>query len=168
MAALTVAEADALAALAHAGQVDKIGVPYVEHVRAVAHGLAPLGSVLEMAGLLHDVIEDTDRTADHLLDAGVPRAVVDLVRAVTKRPGVPYDEMIRQVAADPLACLVKIADNAHNALPDRAARLPEDKRAQLAAKYAAARRVLWPAAERRDVETILRRVNPALLAELDA
>lgn len=167
MATLTVAQVDALAARAHSGQVDKIGVPYIEHVRAVAHGLAPLGGVLEMAGLLHDVIEDTDWTAEQLIDAGVPQPVVDLVRAVTKQPGVPYDEMIRQVAADPLACLVKIADNAHNSLPERAARLPQDKRVRLAAKYAAARQVLWPAVERGHVETIVRRVNPALLPEPD-
>ncbi|MGF1427059.1 HD domain-containing protein [Kitasatospora sp. LaBMicrA B282] len=166
MTTLTVAEVDALAAQAHAGQVDKIGVPYVEHVRAVAHGLAPIGDVLEMAGLLHDVIEDTDWTAERLVAAGVPEAAVALVVAVTKRPGVPYEEMIRRVAADPPACLVKIADNAHNSLPERAAQLPQEKRARLAAKYAAARRVLWPAAEQAQVAGIVQRVNPALLAEL--
>ncbi|GAB2726948.1 HD domain-containing protein [Kitasatospora kifunensis] len=168
MATLTVAEVDALAARAHAGQVDKIGVPYIEHVRAVGRALAPLGGELEMAGLLHDVIEDTDWTAEHLLEAGVPRTVVDLVQAVTKRPGVPYDEMIRQVAADPPACLLKIADNAHNSLPERGAQLPQEQRARLAAKYAAARRVLWPAVERAQVEAIVRQVNPALLPELGA
>ena len=35
---LTLPEVDALAVEAHAGQVDKIGVPYIEHVRAVSHG----------------------------------------------------------------------------------------------------------------------------------
>ena len=46
---LSVSEVDALAAEAHAGQVDKIGVPYIEHVRAVAAGLAPFGDELVMA-----------------------------------------------------------------------------------------------------------------------
>jgi len=164
---LTVAEVDALAERAHAGQVDKIGVPYIEHVRAVARGLAPISSCLEIAGLLHDIIEDTDWTAERLLGAGVSLSAVDLVQAVTKQHGVPYDEMIRQVAADPMACLVKIADNAHNSLPERAAQLPEDKRLRLAAKYAAARRVLWPAVERYQVEGIVRRVNSSLLPEVD-
>jgi (p)ppGpp synthase/HD superfamily hydrolase len=164
---LTVAEVDVLAAQAHAGQVDKIGVPYIEHVRAVAHGLAPISSCLEIAGLLHDIIEDTDWTAERLLAAGVSPTAVDLVQAVTKTPGVPYDEMIRRVASDRMACLVKIADNAHNSLPERAAQLPDEKRVRLAAKYAAARQVLWPAVRRHAVEGIVRRVNPSLLPELD-
>ncbi|MER5636171.1 HD domain-containing protein [Kitasatospora sp. NPDC002227] len=166
MTALSLAEVDALAASAHAGQYDKVGVPYVAHVRAVAAGLAPLGAELEMAGLLHDVIEDTDWTAERLLGAGVPAVVVETVLAVTNRPGVPYEEMVRTVAAHPLARLVKIADNAHNSLAERAAALPPEQRERLAAKYAAARRVLWPAADRTQLETVLRRVNPALLAEL--
>jgi (p)ppGpp synthase/HD superfamily hydrolase len=162
---LTVTEVDAIAARAHAGQLDRIGVPYIDHVRAVARGLAPFGPVLEQAGLLHDIIEDTDWTAGRLLGAGVSAEVVGIVEAVTNRSGVPYEEMIRRVAAFPAACLVKIADNAHNSLPERAARLPEEKRTRLAAKYAAARAVLWTAAPREDVGTILRAVNPALLAE---
>lgn len=163
---LTLAQVDALAAEAHAGQVDKIGVPYIEHVRAVANGLAPISTCLEMAGLLHDVIEDTDWTAARLLNAGVPSSVVELVEAVTKKPGVLYDDMIRAITGDPMACLVKIADNAHNSLPERAVQLPDEKRARLAAKYAAARQVLWPAVHRYEVAGIVRRVNPALLVEL--
>ncbi|MFE9428552.1 phosphohydrolase [Kitasatospora sp. NPDC006697] len=163
---LTVAEVDALAERAHAGQLDRIGVPYIEHVRAVAHGLEPFGPYAQMAGLLHDIIEDTDWTADRLRAAGVPGVVVDTVLAVTKRPGVAYEEMITEIAGKPRATLVKIADNAHNSLPARTGALPEDQRTRLAAKYRAARAVLWPAAQSIDVATILGRVNPDLLAEL--
>ena len=42
----SVNEVDFMADCAHAGQVDKIGVPYIEHVRAVAAGLAPFGDDL--------------------------------------------------------------------------------------------------------------------------
>ncbi|WP_328336708.1 HD domain-containing protein [Streptomyces violaceus] len=164
---LSVGEVDALAAEAHAGQVDKIGVPYIEHVRAVAAGLAPISAALEQAGLLHDIIEDTDWTAERLLDAGVSLAVVETVQAVTRTPDIAYMDMIRSVAADPIAALVKIADNAHNSLPSRAASLPDGKRESLAKRYAAARRVLWPAVQRHEVEGILRRVNPSLLSELE-
>jgi (p)ppGpp synthase/HD superfamily hydrolase len=162
----TVAEVDAFVAAAHAGQVDKIGVPYVNHVRAVAAGLAPFGPDLEMAGLLHDVIEDTDWTAEQLRAAGVPRHVVAIVEAVTNQKGVPYEEKIRRIVGDRYATLVKIADNAHNSHPDRAAQLPEEKRARLAAKYRAARDVLWGAASSKDIERIVSIVNPHLLAEL--
>ncbi|MFF8100147.1 HD domain-containing protein [Streptomyces sp. NPDC016640] len=163
---ITVSEADALASEAHAGQVDKIGAPYIEHVRALAAGLAPFGDDLVMAGLLHDIIEDTDWTAERLRGEGIPERVVSIVEAVTNEKGIPYEEKIRRIMTNSDATLVKIADNAHNSHPDRAAQLSEEKRARLAAKYRAARDVLWAAADDRDIEAIVRIVNPSLLAEL--
>lgn len=162
----TVSEVDAIAAEAHAGQVDKIGVPYIEHVRAVAAGLAPFGDELVIAGLLHDIIEDTDWTAEQLREEGIPDHVVSVVEAVTNQPGVPYAEKIRRIMTNSDATLVKISDNAHNSHPDRAAQLPDEKRARLAAKYKAARDVLWAAADDRDIEAIVTIVNPSLLDEL--
>ncbi|MFF3837414.1 HD domain-containing protein [Streptomyces sp. NPDC001930] len=162
----TLAEVDALADRAHAGQTDKTGVPYVEHVRAVAAGLAPLGTHLAMAGLLHDIVEDTEWTTERLSAAGIPDRVVALVDAVTNRPGTAYEEKIRRITEDPDATLVKIADNAHNSRADRSAALPPEQRERLAAKYRAAREVLWAAADPRHIETILRVVNPDLLKEL--
>ncbi|MFD7867361.1 HD domain-containing protein [Streptomyces sp. NPDC059783] len=164
---MNVNEVDALAAKAHAGQVDKIGAPYIEHVRAVAAGLVPFGSDLVMAGLLHDIIEDTDWTADRLREEGVSDYVVALVEAVTHERYVPYQEKIARITGQGLdAVLLKIADNAHNSRPDRAAQLPEEKRVRLAAKYRTARDILWPAASSRDIEAIVTIVNPALLDEL--
>ncbi|MEI5032425.1 HD domain-containing protein [Streptomyces sp. S1A(2023)] len=164
---MNVADVDALASAVHAGQFDKIGVPYIEHVRAVAAGLAPFGDELVMAGLLHDVIEDTDWTADRLRAAGVPDHVVALVEAVTNERGVPYEEKVARITGQGRdAVLLKVADNAHNSHPDRAAQLPEERRARLAAKYRAARDILWPAVEDRDIETIVQIVNPSLLGEI--
>ena len=162
----TVSEVDALAFGAHAGQVDKIGVPYIEHVRAVAAGLAPFGDELVMAGLLHDIIEDTDWTTERLREVGIPERVVQAVLGVTNHPAYSYEEKIRLITTSRDATLVKISDNAHNSRPDRAAQLPEEKRVRLAAKYRAARDVLWAAADDQDIETIVRIVNPALLDEL--
>jgi (p)ppGpp synthase/HD superfamily hydrolase len=162
----SVADAEALARLAHEGQTDRIGVPYIEHVRAVAAGLAAFGPELQMAGLLHDVIEDTPWTAERLRAAGVPDRVVGIVEQVTNHPDVRYEDKLRRIAAGRDAALVKIADNAHNSRPDRAARLPREQRLRLAAKYRGARAVLWPAVPREDVATILAVVNPALLSDL--
>jgi (p)ppGpp synthase/HD superfamily hydrolase len=162
----SVNEVDLMADCAHAGQVDKIGVAYIEHVRAVAAGLAPFGDELVMAGLLHDIIEDTDWTAEQLRAEGIPDHVVSVVEAVTNQPGVSYEEKIGRIVGDRHATLVKISDNAHNSHPDRAAQLPEEKRVRLAAKYRAARDVLWAAADDRDIESIVAIVNPSLLDEL--
>ncbi|MFE0063279.1 HD domain-containing protein [Streptomyces sp. NPDC059003] len=161
-----VLEVDALAKRAHAGQVDKIGVPYIVHVRAVAAGLAPMGDELVKASLLHDVLEDIDWTAEGLRKAGIPARVVEIVEAVTNTSGMSYEEKIRRITADPQATLVKVADNAHNSRPDRAEQLPDAKRERLAAKCRSARAQLWPAARPEDIEAIVRIVNPSLLAEL--
>lgn len=164
---LTLADVDRIATEAHAGQLDKIGVPYIEHPRAVAAGLAPFGVGMQMAGLLHDVLEDTAETVGSLLRAGIPTAVVNTVWRVTKKPDASYEQMVAVIADDYAACLVKIADNASNSDPERTAQLSDDKRARLAAKYTNARAILWPAVPREDVATILRIVNPSLLGELE-
>lgn len=163
---LTVAEVDALAHRAHFGQVDKLGVPYIEHVRTVAAGVAQFGSDLLMAGLLHDVIEDTDWTGERLVEAGVPGRVVAIVEAVTNVPGASYQDKIRTIAHNREATLVKIADNAHNSRPARLAALGEKTRARLEKKYSDARKILWNAADADEVRKILTIVNPGLLGEL--
>lgn len=138
----TPADADALAVSAHAGQVDKGGRPVVEHVRAVAAAVRGHGAHAEMAGLLHDVVEDTAITADDLRARGCPEPVVRAVESVTRRPGEDYVAMVRRAAADPLGRIVKLADNAHNADETRLAALDAHTAARLREKYAAARRIL--------------------------
>ncbi len=120
---------------------------------------------MQMAGLLHDTLEDTDLTTGQLLGAGVPSTVVDLVQRVTNSPNVTYQLKIGSIVTNYGATLIKISDNAHNSLPDRTAQLPAEKRDRLNRKYADARPVLWAAVPREDVEAILRIVNPSLLEE---
>ncbi|MFI7073496.1 HD domain-containing protein [Micromonospora sediminicola] len=142
----TVADADALAAAAHHGQTDKAGRPYIEHPRAVAAILAEQGhgDHAVMAGLLHDVVEDTPISLDDLRAAGFPEAVVSAVDAVSRRDGETYMDMIRRAAADPLGRLVKLADNAHNSSEERLANLDPEAAAFLRRRYAKARAVLLP------------------------
>jgi (p)ppGpp synthase/HD superfamily hydrolase len=159
---MTLRDVERIAREAHT-DVDKIGVPYFNHVRAVADGLEPLGVELEMAGLLHDIIEDTPWTAQALKDAGVPVSVVDIVESVTNTPGQRYLEKIEAITRHPDGLLVKISDNAHNSRQDRLDKLPEDTRRRLIQKYEKTRRILWTAARPDDVRTIVNIVNPALL-----
>ncbi|MCY9784537.1 HD domain-containing protein [Nocardiopsis sp. EMB25] len=135
-------EASRLAERAHAGQTDKAGRPYAEHVFAVRDLLAGHGEHAQMAGVLHDVLEDTPLTADDLRGHGVPEAVVRAVESVTRGPEESYDDLVRRAAADPLGRLVKLADNAHNSDECRLAALPPDRAARLRAKYARARELL--------------------------
>jgi HD domain len=137
-----VAEADALAGRAHAGQVDCAGRPYIDHPRAVAALVAEHGDDARIVALLHDVVEDTDTTLDDLRARGYSGRVVAAVEALTRRPGEAYDTYLRRAAADPLARLVKLADNAHNSDPGRLALLEPGEAEELRRLYLAARRVL--------------------------
>jgi (p)ppGpp synthase/HD superfamily hydrolase len=138
----TLADADRLAAEAHAGQADKAGHPYITHVTRVRDRLAAHGERAQMAGVLHDVLEDTDVTADDLRARGFPEDVVTAVEAVTRRPGESYDDAVRRAAAHPIGRPVKLADNADNSDESRLALLPEEQAARLRAKYTRARTLL--------------------------
>lgn len=161
---VSLTEVDRFAERAHLGQLDKGGVPYVEHVRAVAAGLEPFSTRLQMAGLLHDVIEDTEWTAETLRAAGIESRVVRIVELVTKEQDESYMDRIRKISQDREATLVKIADNAHNSRADRAAALPDGNRSRLE-RYRKAREILWAAVKPEEVEEIISIVNPDLLAE---
>ncbi|HEY6738733.1 MAG TPA: winged helix-turn-helix transcriptional regulator [Actinopolymorphaceae bacterium] len=134
----TLEAADRLAERLHAHQVDKAGRPYIEHPRAVARLTRHFGGSEEqqIAALLHDTVEDTDCTLDDLRDAGVPDAVVVLVDALTRRPGESDDDYLARVIATPGAALVKRADVAHNAAPERLGRRDPPVRERLRRKYA--------------------------------
>lgn len=133
---------------AHVGQVDKQGRDYwTFHLAPVAELLRPYGPAAEAAGWLHDVVEDTAVTFEALNDAGMPVVVVNAVAAVTRMPGMPYMDMIRDVVAlDRLATLVKLADNWVNltGLDDLAKTDPETA-ARLRARYERAREYLTEA-----------------------
>lgn len=139
-------EARALARRAHAGQLDKGGAPYLEHVLRVAAAVAPSGPRAVMAALLHDVVEDTDVTFADLRAAGVPADVLAAVDALTKRPGEAYLDAVARAARHPLARVVKLADNADNADEARLSQLDEGTAARLREKYRQARAVLVAAA----------------------
>jgi (p)ppGpp synthase/HD superfamily hydrolase len=135
------AEAEAVARAAHAGQTDKAGRPYAEHLRAVAEGVRARGGGddLVAAAWLHDVLEDGVLSEEWLDAAPLPRRTKDVVRAVTRRPGEEPETYARRILATPGARLVKAADLAHNADPRRLAALDEPTARRLARKYATMR-----------------------------
>lgn len=63
---------------AHEGQKDKGGFPYIHHPIYVAVGMQ--NEIEAAVALLHDVIEDSNFTAEQLLDAGISRIVVETVQ----------------------------------------------------------------------------------------
>lgn len=167
----TVETAKVLAEVAHNRQKDKLKRPYRDHVIAVGDALADFDDDVRIAGYLHDIAEDTPITRQALLDMGVSERAVDIIERVTHRLHDNPDDYaagIRYIAEDHDATLVKIADNAHNSLPERVKALAEkwpDK--PPVTKYRDARPTLYAAVQVEEVRKILARANPWLLEEFD-
>ncbi|MEU9617925.1 MULTISPECIES: HD domain-containing protein [unclassified Streptomyces] len=141
---LTLAEVVAIAREAHAGQRDKAGRPYTEHLAAVAEGVRARGGSDEQiaAAWLHDAVEDDVLSAQWLAGAALPQSVKDMVLAVTRRDGEDLVAYTRRILDTPGALLIKESDLAHNADPARLAVLEPATRTRLAEKYAQVRRLL--------------------------
>ena len=101
--------AKAIAISAHEGQVDKAGKPYIEHPMRVMN----MGKTVEekIAGVLHDVVEDSDWTFEMLEKEGIPKDVMNALRCVTKlSEDEDYYHFIERVKTNPLAVKVKLND----------------------------------------------------------
>ena len=101
-----------IAKKAHAGQVDKAGIDYIQHPLYVA---SQVKTEQEKAvSLLHDVLEDSDITAADLLAYGLSNEVVTAVQTLTKKKGQSYQDYLEKVKSNDLARVVKLADLKHN------------------------------------------------------
>lgn len=152
-----------IAVIAHCGQVDKAGQPYIHHPLRVLELVRRAGGnlVTQAAAVLHDVKEDNPlwRQGDMLLGAlggsdsdfrdrvdamfvehgreapsRLPKAVVAMVDALTHQKGVSYRSYVQALANDGDLRLAKWADST-----DNWARLhaiaDEQKRITMHAKY---------------------------------
>ena len=111
---------------AHEGQMRRSGDPYITHPLAVAHVLAIMhmdhGCI--MAGLLHDVIEDTEVSSEELA-AEFSDEVALLVNGVSKLAQAAFEtrqhaqaenlrKMLLAMSQDIRVIIVKLADRLHN------------------------------------------------------
>lgn len=130
-----------LAKRAHEGQVRKTGEPYFVHPLATSIKLADLKLPIEVvvAGLLHDVPEDTGVTIEEI-QAEFGDDIAGLVNGVTKLGRVQYRGIERYVenlrkmflamAQDVRVIFIKFADRMHNL--ETLYVIPEHKRLRIA------------------------------------
>ncbi len=113
-------------AMEHRGQVRSSGEPYLTHVLEVAHILAQLRLDLTcvVAGLLHDVIEDTLTTRE-VLEEYFGKDIAHLVEGLSKISRIAFTsreeaqaenfrKMMLAMVDDIRVILVKLADRLHN------------------------------------------------------
>lgn len=95
--------------------------PYSYHLDAVAETLAPYGTVAQIVGYLHDVVEDTDATIDDVRTC-FGDEVAACVALLTDEPGATrkerkaktYAKLAKVTGVEQLALVVKAADRLSN------------------------------------------------------
>ncbi|OIO39269.1 MAG: hypothetical protein AUJ71_01115 [Candidatus Omnitrophica bacterium CG1_02_49_16] len=129
------------AAQAHAGQTRRSGEPYIQHPLRTALTLAQIRAENDVviAGLLHDVPEDTGRPLAEI-EKQFGKKIAALVEGITKLSKVKYrgierhteslKKMFIAMAADIRVILIRFADRLHNL--ETLDALPENKRLRIA------------------------------------
>ena len=97
---------------AHKNQVDKNGMPYIYHPVHLAEQMTDENTIC--VALLHDVVEDTDITFEDLSKEGFPDEIIAALKLMTHEKSVPYMDYVKQIATNPIASAVKLADLRHN------------------------------------------------------
>lgn len=94
-----------IATLAHSGQVDKAGNPYILHLLRVMENVP---DNLKPVALLHDVLEDTDISLYELnfLDP----EEMEILLLLTRKEDEQYFDYIKRLSTNNNAVTIKIAD----------------------------------------------------------
>ena len=104
----TLENAITLAVQQHKGQLDKGGQPYILHPLRVMLQLQQPDQ--QIVAVLHDILEDTNTTAQDLQNLGFQTHIIQAIQALTKLPHETRVQAAMRTAQNPLACAVKIAD----------------------------------------------------------
>ena len=104
----TLQDAIRLALDAHRGHKDRYGAAYILHPLRMMNRLTAEPD--RIAGVLHDVVEDSTTTLDDLRKLGFGDEIIAAVECLTKRRGEAYDAYVERCKGNPIARRVKLAD----------------------------------------------------------
>jgi len=135
-------QAISIASLAHAGQLDKGGEPYILHPLRVMMKLKD--EKQRIVAVLHDVIEDTGVTDMNLIIQGLEIDLINVILTLTRNKNESYDEYIDRISKDEFAIQVKLADLEDNMDMSRL-KNPTGKDYERVVKYGKAREKLMNA-----------------------
>lgn len=98
-----------LASIAHEDQVDKAGKPYILHPLRVMFKMETETEMI--VAVFHDIMEDCKEiTAYSLEKEGFSKDIVDTLIVLNRHNYANYEEYIYEVAKNPIAKKIKIAD----------------------------------------------------------
>lgn len=137
-----------IATLAHDGQLDKAGFPYILHVLRVMMSVGTIKQKIIACG--HDLFEDTTVTALDLAKEGFTASYIYAIELLTKEKGVDYSsgsenlmKYLERIKQNEDARKVKIADMKDNANILRFHEI-ESKHVKMIMKYHAGIKFLEP------------------------
>ena len=104
----TLEDAISIAALAHKGQKEKANASYILHPLRIMLRMKTEAEMI--AGVLHDVVEDSEWTLEQLREQGFSEEILKAVECLTHKEGEDYENYIERVKANDIARKVKLAD----------------------------------------------------------
>jgi len=97
-----------IASIAHSGQKDKAGKPYILHPLRVMFSVETDDQ--KIVAVLHDVLEDTYIQAQHLREHGFSEDIINAIESVTKREGETRMDAAKRTKLNTIGTVVKLAD----------------------------------------------------------
>jgi len=128
-----------IAVRAHRWQLDKAGQPYILHPLRVMHKVD--SEEERIVAVLHDVVEDSFITIEHLKEKNFSETILRALRLLTKKPDDDYFKYVKRIAINTIAKKVKLADLEDNMDLSRLPEVTEKDRERLA-KYKKAKEIL--------------------------
>lgn len=99
-----------IASSGHKGQLDKGGKAYILHPLRIMMRLRTDDAELMQIAVLHDLLEDTNYTSEHLRGIGFSERVLEALEFLTHKKGVSYEYYIIKISKNKDATRIKVED----------------------------------------------------------